>query len=71
MGSRRTTEARNERLREQGITDEQLARVHAPIGLRIGSRSPEEVAVAIAAEIVSVFRAGSPRVTPTKEASTA
>jgi xanthine dehydrogenase accessory factor len=62
MGSRRTTERRTERLREEGATDEQLARIHAPIGLSIGSRSPEEVAVAIAAEIISVFNAKSPRV---------
>ena len=55
MGSRRTTERRNERLRAEGVTDEELARVHAPIGLPIGSRTPEEVAVAIAAEIISVF----------------
>jgi xanthine dehydrogenase accessory factor len=61
MGSRRTTERRAERLRAEGVTDEQLARIHAPIGLKIGSRSPEEVAVAIAAEIVSVFNAKAPR----------
>ena len=60
MGSRRTTERRTERLRAEGVTDEKLARIHAPIGLRIGSRSPEEVAVAIAAEIVSVFNAKRP-----------
>ena len=53
MGARRTTESRNERLRAEGVTDEQLARIHAPIGLKIGSRTPEEVAVAVAAEIVA------------------
>ncbi len=62
MGSRRTTERRNERLRAEGVTDEELARVHAPIGLPIGSRTPEEVAVAIAAEIISVFNEKRPRV---------
>ena len=62
MGSRRTTERRAERLRAEGVTDEALARIHAPIGLSIGSRSPEEVAVAIAAEIVSVFNVKAPRV---------
>jgi len=56
MGAKRTTEARNERLRAEGITEEQLARIHAPIGLRIGSRTPEEVAVAVAAEIVATRR---------------
>jgi xanthine dehydrogenase accessory factor len=56
MGARRTTESRNERLRAEGVTDEQLARIHAPIGLRIGSRTPEEVAVAVAAEIVAARR---------------
>jgi xanthine dehydrogenase accessory factor len=62
MGSRRTTERRAERLRAEGLSDEDLARVHAPIGLPIGSRSPEEVAVAIAAEIVSVFNSKVARV---------
>jgi xanthine dehydrogenase accessory factor len=56
MGAMRTTEARNERLRAEGVTEEQLARIHAPIGLRIGSRTPEEVAVAVAAEIVATRR---------------
>jgi len=56
MGAKRTTEARNERLRAEGVTEEQLARIHAPIGLRIGSRTPEEVAVAVAAEIVATRR---------------
>jgi xanthine dehydrogenase accessory factor len=62
MGSRRTTERRNERLRAEGVGDEDLGRVHAPIGLPIGSRTPEEVAVAIAAEIISVFNEKTPRV---------
>jgi xanthine dehydrogenase accessory factor len=57
MGARRTNAERAERLRAEGVTDEELARIHAPIGLKIGSRSPEEVAVAIAAEIVQVMHA--------------
>jgi len=39
-----------------GTGDEQLARVHAPIGLAIGAETPAEIAIAIAAEIVAVFR---------------
>jgi xanthine dehydrogenase accessory factor len=69
MGSRRTTERRAERLREEGASDEQLARIHAPIGLSIASRSPEEVAVAIAAEIISVFNAKTRRVSVTAAAT--
>jgi xanthine dehydrogenase accessory factor len=64
MGSRRTTERRAERLREEGVSDEQLARVHAPIGLDIGARTPEEVAVAIGAELVAVGRRGRSFVRP-------
>jgi xanthine dehydrogenase accessory factor len=56
MGSRRTNDERAERLKAEGVTDEQLARIHAPIGLDIGSRTPEEVAVAVAGEIVATFR---------------
>jgi xanthine dehydrogenase accessory factor len=56
LGAKRTNAERAERLRAEGITDEQLARVHAPIGLDIGARTPEEVAVAVAAELVSVRR---------------
>jgi xanthine dehydrogenase accessory factor len=56
MGSRRTNESRAERLKAEGVTDEQLERVNAPIGLDIGSRTPEEVAIAVAAQIVDTFR---------------
>ena len=54
MGSRKTTADRAVRLREAGLTEDELARLRAPIGLPIGGRTPEEVAIAIAAEIVSV-----------------
>jgi xanthine dehydrogenase accessory factor len=53
MGSRRTTEQRAERLREEGLTEAQLTRLRAPIGLDLGARTPEETAVAICAEIIS------------------
>jgi xanthine dehydrogenase accessory factor len=54
MGSRRTHTQRIERLRDAGVTDDELARVMAPIGLDIGARSPEETAVSICAEIIAL-----------------
>ena len=59
MGSRRTHDDRLARLRERGMTEEELARLHSPIGLDIGSRTPEETAVSIAAEIISGRWGGS------------
>ena len=52
LGSRRTNQKRMERLRKAGLTEEQLARLHAPIGLPLGGRSPAEVAVSIMAQII-------------------
>lgn len=54
MGSRRTTEDRNSRLRAEGVTDDQLARVLAPVGLDLGARTPEETAISICAEIIAL-----------------
>lgn len=59
MGSRRTHENRLERLREAGVTDEQLSRLHSPIGLDLGARTPEETAISIAAEIVQARWGGT------------
>jgi xanthine dehydrogenase accessory factor len=53
MGSRRTNAERLGLLRERGLAAEQLARLHAPIGLDLGARTPEETAVSIVAEIVA------------------
>lgn len=54
IGSRKTSEERSERLKQAGVTDEQLSRIHGPIGLNIGATSPEEMALAIMAEIVAM-----------------
>ncbi|GLX40519.1 XdhC family protein [Streptomyces lavendulae] len=59
MGSRRTHEDRNERLRAVGVTELELARLRSPIGLDLGARSPEETALSIAAEIVANRRGGT------------
>jgi len=54
MGSRRTHNDRAARLKEEGVTDEDLSRISSPIGLDIGARTPEETAIAIAAEIIAL-----------------
>lgn len=59
MGSRRTHEDRNRRLREVGVTEGELARLRSPIGLDLGARTPEETALSIAAEIVATRRGGT------------
>ncbi|WP_449353114.1 XdhC family protein [Streptomyces shaanxiensis] len=59
MGSRRTHEDRDRRLREIGLTESELARLHSPIGLDLGARTPEETALSIAAEIVAVRHGGT------------
>jgi xanthine dehydrogenase accessory factor len=54
LGSRRTNRKRMERLQKAGLTEDQLSRLHAPIGLDLGGRSSSEIAVSIMAEIVQV-----------------
>ncbi|MGW6775379.1 XdhC family protein [Streptomyces sp. NPDC055037] len=59
MGSRRTHEDRNRRLRDVGVTEGELARLRSPIGLDLGARTPEETALSIAAEIIAARRGGT------------
>ena len=54
LGSRRSQAARRERLLGLGLTPEQVGRLHGPVGLDLGSRTPPEIAVSIAAELIQV-----------------
>ena len=54
MGSRRTQDRRIAELVERGVTDDELARLHAPIGLDIGASTPGETAVSVLAEVLAV-----------------
>ena len=56
LGSPSTHAKRLVRLREAGFSDAQLARIHGPIGLRIGAKTPEEIALSILGEIIQVLR---------------
>jgi xanthine dehydrogenase accessory factor len=59
IGSRKTQESRRERLREAGLTSEQIQRLHGPIGLDLGGRQPAETALAILAEMTAVRYGGT------------
>ena len=58
LGSKRTHGKRVDRLLAAGFTDEQIARIHAPVGLDIGAKSPSEIAISIMAEITQRLRQG-------------
>ncbi|MFD0917646.1 XdhC family protein [Pseudahrensia aquimaris] len=59
LGSRKTHAKRLERLRSTGLSEEQTARIRAPIGLDIGAASPQEIAVAVMGEIIASLRKGA------------
>ena len=57
LGSRRTQERRRDRLREAGLDEAALSRIHGPVGLDLGAKSPAEIALSIAAEMTATLRA--------------
>lgn len=61
MGSRRAHDERTMALRDRGVTDERLARVHSPIGLDLGGSTPAETAIAILAEVIATRTGGTDR----------
>ena len=69
MGSRRTHDERVARLREEGVDDDGIARVRAPIGLDLGARTPEETAIAICAEIIALRTGRVSNVAPLRDTS--
>lgn len=61
LGSKTTNAKRRERLLNEGISEAQFTRLHAPIGLDIGAETPEEIALAIMTEVVETFRRQNPK----------
>jgi xanthine dehydrogenase accessory factor len=61
LGSRRKAALTSRQLKEWGVADEAIAKIHAPVGLSIGADTPEEIAVSVVAEMVAVRRTGSSR----------
>jgi xanthine dehydrogenase accessory factor len=58
LGSKKTQASRVERLKKAGFTDQQIARIHGPIGLAIGAKGAPEIAVSIMAEVTRALRLG-------------
>ena len=56
LGSKKTQEKRRERLLKAGLSEETLAKLHAPIGVEIGAETPEEIALAIMAQVIAEYR---------------
>jgi xanthine dehydrogenase accessory factor len=56
IGSKRKVQFVYNKLKLDGVTDEQFARVHAPVGLDIGSTTPEEIAISVVAEMIACVR---------------
>ncbi len=54
LGSKRSAQARHKRLASQGYSAEQIARIHGPVGLHIGSKRPAEIALSILAQITAI-----------------
>lgn len=61
LGSRKTHARRVERFLEAGLSEDEIARIRAPIGLAIGAASPAEIAVAVLGEIIGTLRLGAPK----------
>lgn len=64
LGSTRTQEKRRQRLLAAGVSEESLARLHAPIGLDLGGRAPEEIALSVMAQIVAARHGRTPSAGP-------
>jgi xanthine dehydrogenase accessory factor len=58
LGSTRTHAKRVDRLRAEGVDEAAISRIHAPVGLNIGAKSPAEIAVSILAQVTQVLRQG-------------
>ena len=61
LGSTRTHAKRVERLAQMGLSDDQIARIHAPVGLDLGGRKPAEIAVSILAQVIQSLRKSPPK----------